>query len=193
MPARPPFDHFGLISKVYEIFIRTPDVDPLVDLLGLEPGQRLLDVGGGTGRVTQTLTDQKANLFVLDPSEGMLRQAQSKGCCRVCIGRSEELPFPDGSFDRVLAVDSFHHFWDYGGAAREMMRVVAPGGRIVIEEPDVRHFGVKIVALMERLLLMRSHFHRPDALASLFEQAGGKVTLHQEDPINYRAVVERVS
>jgi demethylmenaquinone methyltransferase/2-methoxy-6-polyprenyl-1,4-benzoquinol methylase len=132
-------------------------------------------------------------LFVLDPSAGMLRQAQAKGCCRVCQGRSEGLPFPDGIFDRVLAVDSFHHFWDYGEAAREMVRVVAPGGRIVVEEPDVRRFGVKVVALMERLLLMRSHFHRPAALASLFEQAGGRVTLHEEDPINYRAVIERSS
>jgi demethylmenaquinone methyltransferase/2-methoxy-6-polyprenyl-1,4-benzoquinol methylase len=48
------------------------------------------------------------------------------------------------------------------------MRVLEPEGRSVIEEPDIRTFGVKLVALAEKILLMRSHFLSPIQIASLF-------------------------
>ena len=43
----------------------------------------------------------------------------------------------------------------------DLVRVLKSGGRMVIEEPDINHFGVKLVALAEKLLLMGSHFHTP--------------------------------
>ena len=58
-------------------------------------------------------------------------------------------------------VDALHHVIHQGQTAREMYRVLKPGGRIVIEEPDIRKFGVKLIAVAEKLLLMRSHFLSP--------------------------------
>jgi demethylmenaquinone methyltransferase/2-methoxy-6-polyprenyl-1,4-benzoquinol methylase len=46
--------------------------------------------------------------------------------------------------------------------------VLKPGGRIVIEEPDIRTFAVKLIAIGETLLLMGSHFLKPDQIAALF-------------------------
>jgi demethylmenaquinone methyltransferase/2-methoxy-6-polyprenyl-1,4-benzoquinol methylase len=57
---------------------------------------------------------------------------------------------------------------------RELVRVLAPGGRLVVEEPDIAHWGVKLVALGEKLLLMRSHFYAPEAIAALFERVPGE-------------------
>ncbi len=188
---KPPIDHFGLLSPLFDRLIRPADPAQLLALLRLEPGQRLLDVGGGTGRITQALAGAGVALTLLDPSLGMLRQAQGKGCCVPCQGIAEALPFATGSFARVLAVDSFHHFWDYNRAAAELVRILAPGGRLVIEEPDVRRPVVKLVALAERLALMRSQFHPPDALAARFHAVGARVTLHYlaGNP-NFWAVVE---
>lgn len=187
---RPPIDLFDLLSPIYERVIHSPDIERLKVLLDLQAGQRLLDVGGGTGRVTRLLTEQGARLFIVDPSSGMLRQAQEKGCCGTLLAPSERLPLASGSFERVIAVDAFHHFWRHGAAAAELLRVLAPGGRIVIEEPDVRRFIVKLVALAERLALMRSRFYPPKELARLFQEAGGRVTLH-EGGINFWVVVEK--
>jgi len=67
------------------------------------------------------------------------------------------------------------------------LRVLDPGGRLVIEEPDIRHAGVKLIALMEKALLMGSRFLAADELASLF--AGGRqVTIHHDD-MSLRLVV----
>lgn len=175
---KPPLDHFGLLSPLYERFIRPPDPARLSALLALEPGQALLDVGGGTGRVTQLLAGSGAWVLILDPSWGMLRQARGKDCCAVCQGTAEQLPFVNDAFARIVAVDSFHHFWNHAAAAAELVRVLAPGGRLVIEEFDVRRLAVKMVALGERVALMRSRFFAPDSLAALFHPLGVEVRLH---------------
>lgn len=175
---KPVLDHFGLLSPIYELVIRTPGTAQVEALLGLRPGQLLLDVGGGTGRVTQLLQGSGARLLLLDPSWGMLRQAQRKGCCEVAQGTAERLPFAENSLERIVAVDSFHHFWNQPAAAKELVRVLAPGGRLVIEEPDVRRFVVRLVALGEKLAWMRSRFFAPEALAALFRAPGVVVRLH---------------
>ena len=72
-------------------------------------------------------------------------------------------------------VDALHHFIDHADSAREMFRVLQPGGILVIEEPDIRTFGVKLIALAEKLLLMRSHFLTPDQIMKLFSSGEKKV------------------
>lgn len=189
---KPPLDHFGLLSPIYERVIRTPEAAEVSALLELARGQVLLDVGGGTGRVTQLLQGSGARLLLLDPSWGMLQQAQRKGCCGIAQGTAERLPFGDGCLERIVAVDSFHHFWNHAAAAKELVRVLAPGGRLVIEEFDVRRFAVRLVALGEKLAWMRSRFFAPEELAALFRAPEVSVRLHcpQKSHV-YWAIVEK--
>jgi demethylmenaquinone methyltransferase/2-methoxy-6-polyprenyl-1,4-benzoquinol methylase len=65
-------------------------------------------------------------------------------------------------------VDALHHVCDHAETAAELWRVLAPGGRIVILEPDIRKISVKLVALAEKIVLMRSHFISPPAINDLF-------------------------
>jgi ubiquinone/menaquinone biosynthesis C-methylase UbiE len=76
-------------------------------------------------------------------------------------------------------VDALHHVVHHADSAREMFRVLKPGGLLVIEEPDIRTFGVKLIALAEKLLLMRSHFLSPDQIVELFTL--GKKNIRAED------------
>ena len=78
-------------------------------------------------------------------------------------------------------VDALHHVIHQGETAREMYRVLKPGGRIVIEEPDIRTFGVKMVAIAEKLLLMRSHFLRPDEIVRLFSFDNVRATVRERE------------
>jgi SAM-dependent methyltransferase len=186
----PPFDHFGLLAPLYERLIRPPDVSWLRELCAFQPGQRLLDVGGGTGRVSQYFRGDVASICILDVSVGMLREALAKGGFCAGSGTAEHLPFRDGAFERIIAIDSFHHFRDHHRAAGELLRVLAPGGRLVIEEPDVRRFAVKLVAFGETLALMRSHFYPPEALMRFFDVPGLRVSLYEVNP-NFWLVVDK--
>lgn len=168
-----PFDHFGLIAPIYAR-ARYHAIERMCELAALPVRGRLLDVGGGTGRVASALRDLVDEVVITDVSLAMLRQAprstlEPAGCA------SEFLPFPNDSFERVILVDALHHVIDQAATAREMLRVLKPGGLLVIEEPDIRTFGVKLIALAEKLLLMRSHFLSPDQIKSLFPASNPEV------------------
>jgi len=61
---------------------------------------------------------------------------------------------------------------------QELLRVLAPGGRLVIEEPDIRDFAVKLVALGERLAMMTSHFRRAEEIVTMFTTPATSVGVH---------------
>ena len=185
-------DHFALVAPIYDwVFGGVMPPTRLLALLDLPTDGWLLDAGGGTGRVAQHLCGRVGGLAVVDFSCGMLRQARRKVCLAAARSRVQRLPFADGAFERIIAVDSFHHFEDQEGAAVELLRVLAPGGRLVVEDFDVNRAAVKLLALGERLLLMNSRFLNARAMARLFELAGGRVTLYTDHPLNFWAVVEK--
>jgi ubiquinone/menaquinone biosynthesis C-methylase UbiE len=161
-----PFDHFDIIAPVYAR-VTYSALDKMRELAGLPVKGRLLDIGGGTGRVATALLGEVDEVVIADVSMGMLKQAHRSTLRPVC-SHSELLPFPSDSFERVIMVDALHHVIDQPASAREMLRVLKPGGRIIIEEPDIRTFAVKLIAVAEKLLLMRSHFLSPLQIASLF-------------------------
>lgn len=140
----------------------------------------MLDAGGGTGRVARQFRGLVRQVCVLDPSPGMAAESQRKGIC-ITQGEAEALPYAPDTFDRIIMVDAFHHLWHQERAAAELMRVLAPGGRLVVEEPNIGHFGVQLVALGETLLLMRSRFREPRTIRRIFEVLGGRARVEQRD------------
>lgn len=183
-------DHFDLVARFYDRVFHFLGPERLMNLLQARPSERILDIGGGTGRVSQTFGDGYT-VVVCDPSWGMLQETRQKQMI-ACCGLAEHLPFADWAFDRIVMVDTFHHLRDQCVAAREILRVLRLGGRLVIEEPDIRRWAVKWTALGERLLLMRSRFHSIADLARVFKEAGARIVAMEEGhDYNVRLAVER--
>jgi demethylmenaquinone methyltransferase/2-methoxy-6-polyprenyl-1,4-benzoquinol methylase len=122
----------------------------------------------------------------------MLTQADGKGdLFRVCT-HTEGFPFPNGSFARILMVDALHHVCDQPQTAHELWRVLKPGGYLLIEEPDLRTFTVKLVAIAEKIAFMRSHFLTPEAIAALFDDRQAHVHIETEtDGFNSWVIVHK--
>jgi len=186
----PWLDHFDFLAPVYDRVITAVQPEQLKKWLHLPTDGYLLDVGGGTGRVAQWLTGYVGLVIVLDESPGMVREAKRKGLA-VTLSQAERLPFQDGAISRILMVDTFHHLADQAKTAAELLRVLSPEGRLVIKEPDIECGRVKLVALAEKLALMRSHFYSPSKMKRLFEAAGGRVAISRDDP-NFWLAVEKV-
>lgn len=105
--------------------------------LGLAPGERLLDVGSGTGVIAaaaQSIVGESGLAVALDPSRGMLDQARDRGVRCIVPGRGERLPFADASFDALTMGYALRHVADLDGALREYARVLKPGGRLLLLE-----------------------------------------------------------
>lgn len=164
--------HFDFLAPLYDRVIGLPDPQRLIHYLDLPAQGWMLDAAGGTGRVAGMLRSQVEKLVLCDLSMPMLAQSLKKesgtrGKMPPIQAGVERLPFPDGQFSRILVVDAFHHFHDQLAAFMEISRVLAPGGRLVIEEPDIRHFGVKLIALAEKAALMGSRFQTPPAICDM--------------------------
>lgn len=109
-----------------------------VQQLDIRPGERVLDVGCGTGVVTRMLAERAGvdgHVTGLDPSEAMLAEArrysQSPPIAWIA-GEGEHLPFSDASFDAVTAQFSLRNMRDWSAGLQEMVRVLKPGGRLVV-------------------------------------------------------------
>ncbi len=76
-------------------------------------------------------------------------------------------------------VDALHHVINHQKTIDELWRLLKPGGRLVIEEMDLNQPLVKLVALAEKIALMRSHFLSPQAIAGLFPEVGGEIRIER--------------
>ncbi|MBT8464933.1 MAG: class I SAM-dependent methyltransferase [Deltaproteobacteria bacterium] len=109
------------------------------DLAGDVEGKRVLDVGRGDGTYAIEAAARGARVTAVDIESGMLDAARARAAARgvelfLERGRPEALPFGDASFDVVLAVTVLCFVPDANAALREMARVLAPGGRLVLGE-----------------------------------------------------------
>ena len=104
---------------------------------GLKAAMHVLDVACGPGLVTQCALDlvgSSGSVIGLDPSIGMLREAQKGPCRNLVRGVGERLPFPDHSFDFLSMGYALRHVPDLKGAFAEYRRVLKPGGIVLLLE-----------------------------------------------------------
>ncbi len=174
-------DHFGILAPFYETFIHPGEPTKLKSLVPDNPRGILLDAGGGTGRISQFLHGKAGQIIVADETFAMLREAREKDGLRPVRSHAEKLPFQNDFFDSIIMVDALHHVVDQTETAAELWRVLKPGGRLIIEEPNFNSFRGKFIAFAEKLALMRSHFLSPEQIVALFDDKGAKAHIELAD------------
>lgn len=132
---------YELFANVMLLGQRARIWDGLVALSGAGPGDRVLDVGCGTGYFARRISpaiEPGGTVVGIDPSRPMLDYARrhARANCTFQAAGAQRLPFDDGSFDLVVSSLAFHHFpVDHRAeAVREMFRVLRPGGKVFIAD-----------------------------------------------------------
>lgn len=110
-------------------------INQLENVVGSIRGKTILDIGCGTGYMMKRLKELGAHVYGVDMSEAAARFAQEKVCSDVRVGEAENIPFPDHSFDIVLALDVIEHVDDDSKAVREAFRVLKQGGIMIATVP----------------------------------------------------------
>jgi SAM-dependent methyltransferase len=118
------------------------------DRLGLAPGDRVLDLGCGAGRHAFEALRRGARVVAFDYDEAELKDVAAMaaemdqagdipavGGSTTTRGDATRLPFPDGSYDRIIAAEVLEHIPDDETAIRELARVLRPGGTMAVTVP----------------------------------------------------------
>lgn len=180
---------FHRLAPFYDYLIRRPQVNRLKTLLNLPLNGYLLDLGGGTGRVSRNLVTPEAKVLVCDINRSMLHQVKRKKGLLPLQANAADLPFPAETFDGILVVDALHHFLEPHRMVLEMLRVLKAGGRLLIEEQDINRFLIKLVRAAEKAVGLHSHFLTLHEMKGLFDPSRHRLYCEKGNFYAFRLLV----
>ena len=123
------------------------------DLLAIGPAEAVLDLGCGTGHLTNLIRQKTAGKVLgLDPSEGMIAEARRQAVTNVefQVGTAEELNFA-GQFDAIFCNSAFQWFRDPPRALANCRTALRPGGRMAIQAPARHDYCPNFLAAVDGL------------------------------------------
>ena len=133
--------YFEVVSGRWDILRKTFYGDEVRDAVlsaaRVLPEDTVLDVGAGTGFLTEGAAKIARRVIALDFSQAMTDESRAKfgaGNVEFKIGNAEQIPLPDSSVNAVIGNMILHHCLDPDVAIGEMARVLAPGGRLALSD-----------------------------------------------------------
>ena len=156
-PPKSPDGHAaGFIHESLEAFRydgQTGDVHEVAGMLHtlMPSGVRVLDVGCGTGSVTLIANGMKNNdVLGIEPDEQRAERSRSRGIDTVCGELDETFSARHGLFDVIVFADVLEHLPSPAEVLTRAMRVLRPGGLVLISVPNVAHWSVRLNLLRGR-------------------------------------------
>ncbi|AEB46613.1 methyltransferase domain-containing protein [Micromonospora maris] len=132
------------------------------ELLDPTPGRRYLEVGAGTGASAAHLRDAHGvSVATVDRSLTMAAAMRARGLTGCAAADAHHLPFRTHAFDGAWADRTVQHLADPHAAVTDLVRVVRPGGRIVLADPD---YDTQVLDIADQELARRVLRFRADAL-----------------------------
>jgi methionine biosynthesis protein MetW len=118
----------------------------------LAPGSRCLDLGCGDGRMSGLWLQQRRCEYIgVDIAQNAVRAARARGLEAVRVEDASQLPFENDSFDAVVCIEVIEHLFEPQMALREALRVMKPGGVLLVTTPNVAYWRRRIdLALLGR-------------------------------------------
>ena len=181
---------FDLVAPIYDRVFH-PELGELCQQGGFADEGVILDIGGGTGRIAQTLHTLQRKVIIADLSFPMLQQAKEMETLLPIVADGMMLPFCKDAISGVLIADAYHHFQQRENVINEVARVMKKGGILYIFEPDIRKWGVKLVAVMENILGMHSRFFRIHEIESMVCGHGFKTLETKEEGASIRLCFQK--
>lgn len=183
------FDWAAPLVRLYGDRFTAEDATVIAGWLSptVQPGGRILDVGGGAGQLAALLSNAlDAHVTVLDPTAKMLEHVPTGERITAISGSAEAIPFEDSAYDAIVVTDAFHHFSDQAAAAAEFARVARPGGAVLVLDLDPRPLGMRLVVLAERLVGEPSSFMTPEQMCAFMAENGIRGECAPEKGVSYR-------
>jgi ubiquinone/menaquinone biosynthesis C-methylase UbiE len=148
----------------------------LSEYLTLQPEEKIIDVGGGTGLIAKLLRSKTQNddIMVIDLSRGMLEKVKDP-TLTVIQGDVTAYPLKDETFTLAILINTLHHIYEEKQqvALREVFRILKKQGRLFIIE--IRHpdtFFSNLFVNVEKLLVGKTHHLTPDTMQTAVQDAG---------------------
>jgi SAM-dependent methyltransferase len=172
----------------------------ILDLAGDVAGRRILDAGCGSGPLFAALRDRGAVVTGVDSSTVMLELARQRLGASADLHLADlgsSLPFPDGTFDDVIASLVLHYLEDWTAPLAELRRVLTPGGRLIASvdhpfasqmqaSPGADYFAIRKWSFewtFNGHVALMSFWHRPlHAMTDAFTAAGFRMAIIGEPP-----------
>lgn len=163
---------YNLAAEIYdqkEKYLNSFEQEKIFELLGEIKNKEVLDIGAGTGRLTNILTQKGAEVTALDISKEMLEVLRRKNpLIKTVIGVAENLSFKDNIFDLVVSTFLIVHLKDFTKFFNEVYRVLKNDGLFLLtninqKEPprvDTRGGSIKI----------ESYYHRPEEVKEVLTE-----------------------
>jgi SAM-dependent methyltransferase len=146
------------------------------------PGTRLLDLGAGTGMWARAFTDWYDNIDVIavEPAEAMRARCPHP---QVLAGDAAHIPLAAGSVDAAWLSTVVHHVSNLPAAARELRRVVRPGGPVLIRSAFAgRHHAITLFRFFPEAIRVLDTYPSVDEVAAAFAAAGFTVVSFEQVP-----------
>jgi ubiquinone/menaquinone biosynthesis C-methylase UbiE len=178
---------FNIIAPIYKyIHPGAKQTFEMVYKIGnFKKEDKLLDLGGGVGRIAKFFVGKVDDITVSDPSCGMIEKCRSISGLKCIVSPAEQLPLEDNYFDKIIIIDAMHHFNNLDKVFAEIKRVLKPGGIVIVEEINAKKIPAIAMMAIERFLGMNSNIYVARDLFSIFQKHGFEMSVYKEDKLFY--------